>query len=105
MSPTQPSLRLGLLALMAWFVLVISQHPVSVSAVDLPALGHEFEVAVSHMETELPTGPNVHAVEYWNGVVCETPDGSTMAASGASASGTPAPEECTFPSAVDEYGQ
>ncbi|RLT27596.1 MAG: hypothetical protein DWI48_03040 [Chloroflexi bacterium] len=97
----QPSLRLGLLALMAWFMLVVSQHPVSVGAVDLPALGHEFEVAVSHMETELPTGPNVHAVEYWNGVVCETPAVVTPTPSNA----TPEPEQCSFPSAVDEYGQ
>jgi hypothetical protein len=99
--PNQSSLRLGLLALMAWFMLVVAQHPVSVSAVDIPALGHEFEVAVSHMETELPTGPNVHAIEYWNGVVCETPAVVTPTPSNA----TPEPEQCSFPSAGEEYGQ
>jgi hypothetical protein len=93
MSPTPSSLRFGLLALLAWLVFVMAQHPVSVSAVDLPALGHEFEVAVTHIETELPTGPKIHAVEYWNGVVCETPPGTNE------------PEECTYQAAGDEYGQ
>ncbi len=89
---TSHSFRLAALALLAWCVM-LAQRPMQVSAIDLPAFGHQLEHVMTHFETELPATPGVHAVEYWNGVVCEHPVDNSQ------------DSQCEYPVFGDEFGQ
>jgi hypothetical protein len=109
MRPLPGQIRVGVAALMLMWFIVAAHGPVTASAFDdLPRIA-DVENALNGMEMTLPAAPGTHAVEYWNGVVCEdaaTPSPTAAAqADGEHLSGAGNQEDCTYPAAMDAYDQ
>lgn len=66
-----PLMRLGLASFVLMWFAVTAQQPPGVHALKVSNLGPGLHSTLEHLEFELPAAPGVHAVEYWNGVVCE----------------------------------
>jgi hypothetical protein len=69
------SARLAWLAFVLLWCSVLATRPRSAAAFEVPSdLGPSIHAALEHLEFALPARPGTHAVEFWNGIVCQQPD-------------------------------
>jgi hypothetical protein len=71
------SVRLVWLGFALLWLSILTTQPRRAAAFEVPLdldLGPSLHAALEHLEFTLPAHPGTHAVEFWNGIVCQEDD-------------------------------